>query len=443
MAINRREFLKSNAIAALGALGITGSFSAIGAQSTPKSKSRLVIVGTGMRGITMWGTGVVKNYADYVEMVGLCDINPKRVDFARTQIGENIPTFTDFDEMIRCTRPDKVIVATVDCFHAQYVIRAMELGCDVICEKPFGTDEQQCQAMYDAEKKLGRNIIVTFNARYMPSESKVKELLLAGEIGDVYSIDYNEFLDLDHGASYYRRWHGFKKFNGTLLVTKGGHHFDHINWWLGCDPVEVMAYGDLKKYGRNGPFRHTHCRTCPHKSQCKFYWDITKDDFLMKLYVNCESQDGYLRDGCLYREDLDTYDTNAVIVKYANNVMVTYSLVATAPYEGQRIVINGSKGRIEVRNYLSQPWDVPHRSEIRLTRNFKDSVLIYPDYPQGGHGGADDMLKDHLFIPQTKDELGYRAGSRAGIMSSLVGIAAYKSIESGHQIQIKDLINFG
>lgn len=441
MAINRREFLKANAVAALGAMGITKPLSAFGAEGT--TKSRLAIVGTGRRGVGMWGTGVVNEYSDYVQMVGLCDINPKRVDFARTLIGENIPTFTDFDEMIRCTKPDKVIVTTVDCFHSQYVVRAMELGCDVICEKPFGTDNQQCQTMYDAEKKLGRNIIVTFNARYMPDATKVKELLSAGEIGNVYSIDYNEFLDLNHGASYYRRWHGFKKYNGTLLVTKGGHHFDQINWWLGSDPVEVMAYGDLKKYGHNGPFRHTHCRECPHKSQCKFYWDITKNDFAMKLYVNCESEDGYLRDGCLYRENLDTYDTNAVVVKYANNVMVTYSLVATAPYEGQRIVINGSKGRIEVRNYLRQGWDVPHSSEIRLTRNFKDSVLIYPHHKEGGHGGADEQLKDHIFIPQTKDELGYRAGSRAGIMSSLVGIAAYKSIESGHKIRIKDLINLG
>ena len=50
-----------------------------------------------------------------------------------------------------------------------------------------------------------------------------------------------------------------------------------INWLLDADPVEVSAYGKLNVYGTNGPFRHTNCRPCPHKTQCPFYWDMTRD----------------------------------------------------------------------------------------------------------------------------------------------------------------------
>ncbi|GAI46070.1 unnamed protein product, partial [marine sediment metagenome] len=164
----------------------------------------------------------------------------------------------------------------------------------------------------------------------------------------------------------------------------------------------------------------------------------------MDLYAKCETEDGYLRDGCLYRENIDTYDTNSVLIKYANDCQVTYSLIASAPYEGQRIVLNGSKGRIEVRNYHTQPWQPGHPVEIRLSRNFKDSILMYPgskewgtiaghekagDEAFKGHYNADQSIKKQIFVPGTADVLSFRAGSRAGVMSAIIGIAAYTSIE--------------
>ena len=340
VSMNRREFLGQGAQVTAGV--VAGSLLASCAQQQgaevaqkpvacdgASPKPRIAIVGTGSRCLGTWGPPLEKEYGDRLQIVGLCDPNRKRAEYVSGQFSNDVPVFTNFDKMVRSTKPDTIMVTCVDSFHAKYVVRAMELGCDVICEKPFGTDEKQCQAMHDAQKRHKRNIIVTFNCRYMPGEAKVKELLLAGEIGDVYSINYDELLDLHHGASYFRRWHGYKKFSGTLLVTKASHHFDEINWWLDSEPVEVAAYGDLKKYGRNGPFRHTNCRGCPHKSRCNFYWDITKDKQSMELYVNCESEDGYFRDACLYRKDLDTYDTNTVMIRYANKAMASYNLNAT------------------------------------------------------------------------------------------------------------------
>jgi predicted dehydrogenase len=465
--LTRRDFLRSSSasLAALGTLGLTSSFQA---QAAGTPRTRLAIVGTGVRGIGMWGAPVARDYPDHIEMVGLCDINKKRVEVARRMIGsnisdmdghmrtekpakgsakatgENIPTFTDFDEMVRTVKPERVIVTTMDSAHAKYVIRAMELGCDVICEKPFATDAEQCQAIIEAQKKYKRNVTVTFNARYGSSAVKLKELIRAGEIGELLSVDYAEFLDTDHGASYFRRWHGLKECSGTLLVHKASHHFDELNWWIDSDPLEVTAYGDLRKYGRKGPFRHINCRLCAHKKKCEYYWDITKSQYLMDLYVNCESEDGYFRDGCLYRNAINIYDTMSVQVKYANKVLVTYSLNAGVPCEGQIIVFNGSKGRLELRNYARQPWEVSHTAEIRLMRNFKEDSTYIPISPRSGsHGGSDKLIKDHVFIPGTPDEHGQRAGMRAGIMSAIIGIAGYRSIETGRRIRIDELVDFG
>jgi hypothetical protein len=162
----------------------------------------------------------------------------------------------------------------------------------------------------------------------------------------------------------------------------------------------------------------------------------------MDLYVACEGEDGYFRDGCVYRHAINIYDTMSVQVRYANKVQVTYSLNAGVPLEGQMIVFNGSKGRIEVRNYARQPWEVSAPAEIRVMRNFETESRLLPlTRKEGSHGGSDRLIRDHVFVPETADPLKQRAGSKAGIMSSIIGIAAYRSIERRVPLQIEDLID--
>ena len=435
--MNRREFVREST-AALAATSLLPS----GLSGAPNQrKLRMAIVGTGSRGSFTWGQEVVKGYSDVVEIVGLCDHNPKRVEAARKLIGTTAPTFTDFDRMIREVRPDTVTVTTVDSTHARYIIRAMELGCDVMSEKPLCTDEQQVLAILEAQKKAQKKITVTFNARHGLKDKKVKEMLLQKSIGDLISVDFHEYLDTSHGADYFRRWHRLKENSGTLLVHKASHHFDLANWWLDSAPVSVTASGELKFYGRNNSFRSTHCRVCPHKQQCKFYYDVTRDERYVKLYVECESEDGYLRDGCVWREDINIYDTMSVVVRYENGVLLNYTANAFLPYEGQAISFNGTKGRIDYKEFSGGGFS---SDELRLTRSFGKSEVVTALGAErtGGHGGSDSSLHDLIFRGLPKDDpLGLRADLRAGMMASLIGIAAYRSIERGGQtIKINDLV---
>ena len=254
------------------------------------------------------------------------------------------------------------MVTTVDATHEGCIVKALERGVDVMTEKPMVMDERQCQSVLDAEKRTGRKIVVTFNYRYAPKHQKIKELLLSGAIGRVTSVDFSWYLDTTHGADYFRRWHRLRARSGSLWVHKATHHFDLVNWWLGADPVEVSAVGSLQRYGKQGPFRSTNCRPCPHKSECQYHWDITKSPRLVELYVDCERADGYQRDGCVFKEDVDIPDTMNAVVKYSTGVTMSYSLNTFMPMEGYRIAFNGTKGRLEVRDYERQPWTVPRRA---------------------------------------------------------------------------------
>ena len=435
--MTRRDFI--------GTAGVAISAAALNEPlpAEQSGKLRLAIVGTGERGALDWGQPIMRQFQDAVQVVGLCDINAKRAAAARELMGTNAPTFTNFDEMIRETKPESVLITTIDATHWRYNTRAMELGVDVISEKPLCTDEAQCQAILDTQKRTGRKVTVTFNARHSQQAKGVKQLLMEKAVGDVLSVDYHEYLNTTHGADYFRRWHHLKENSGTLLCHKASHHFDLANWWLDSPPVEVSAWGDLKFYGRNNAFRGTHCRTCPFREQCKFYWDVMKNADYKKLYVDCESEDGYLRDACVWREDTNIYDAMSVRVRYETGAILTYTSNTYLPYEGQSVSFNGTKGRLDAQSFGGGGFV---RNEVRLTRSFGQSELVHDLEEQGGgsHGGEDGSIQELIFRnPGRPDTLHLRADLRAGALSSLIGIAAYRSIERGGMpIRIADLIRF-
>src|SRR5690625_2503730 len=154
----------------------------------------------------------------------------------------------EFDDMIATEKPDIVIVTSVDRTHHTYIVRALELGCDVITEKPMTVDAEKTQEIIDAINKTGNEVRVTFNYRYAPHNTKIREIIRDGVIGDVYSVNFEWALDTQHGADYFRRWHRNKNNSGGLLVHKSTHHFDLVNFWLNTTPDTVYATGGLRFY---------------------------------------------------------------------------------------------------------------------------------------------------------------------------------------------------
>lgn len=437
---SRRQFLTKGTLAVSGAIALP-TFS-IAKTLSKNKKIKAVLVGTGSRGSGTWGKDLVESYSEFVDLVGLCDSNAKRVEVAKGIIGTKAKTYhaDNFDSMIKQQKPDVVIVTTTDCYHVDYICRAMELGCDAVSEKPIATEADQCQLIIDTEKKTGKKVFVGFNVRFMNESMEMKRILSSGELGNIIAIEYHEYLDTQHGASYFRRWHGKIKYSGSLLVHKSSHHFDLINWLLDAEPVDVQAMGKSAYYGPNNTYRGKNCRNCEFTKQCDFYWDMQKDKKSMELYGNCEDVDQYYRDGCVWDDKIDSHDTASVQVSYDNGTQLTYTLNAYLPYEGQYICFSGEKGRLDVRLNSRQPWDTEAPFEFRLTKDRKTTKKwnVYPN--KGGHGGADERVKDMFFMPDQDDPTGQKAGSRAGVLSSMIGIAARKSMETGRKVKINEMI---
>src|SRR5690606_40178438 len=135
--MDRRSFIRYTAAA--GSALMIEPFTPF-AQAGNK-KIKVALVGTGIRGTGLWGDDLIKNFGEAVEFVALCDTNPGRVAYAKKFMKVSCPTFTDYEKLLKETKPDYVIVTTVDAEHHHQIIRALESGIDVITEKPMTTDE--------------------------------------------------------------------------------------------------------------------------------------------------------------------------------------------------------------------------------------------------------------------------------------------------------------
>jgi predicted dehydrogenase len=360
----------------------------------------------------------------------------------------------DFAKMVAELKPDALIVTPPDGFHAEYIVKGLDMGLDVITEKPMTMDAPKAQAILDAVKRNDRHIRVTFNYRYSPFRSQVKELLMSGAIGDVLSVDFHWLLNTVHGADYFRRWHSNKAISGGLMVHKATHHFDLVNWWLSDMPVSVTATGKrefytpemAQRFGLSGA--HERCLTCPETAKCSFYFDLAQDPGLKALYLDNEQYDGYHRDQCVWRPGISIEDTMNVIVGYAGGATLSYSLNAFNAWEGYHIAFNGTKGRLE-HSAVEQAVVAGaagngsgERVTTRIIPMRGPAQEIVPDMGQtGGHGGGDAVLLRDIFDPDSAgDPLIRKADERGGAASCLIGIAADRCFETGQPVSISDLV---
>lgn len=453
----------------------------------PPSAPRYAFVGTGHRA-ELYFAALLGPHSDAGIPAALCDVNTTRMAYyndlwrAARPAADPLPTYhaNEFSRMLDRERPDALVVTTVDSTHHAYIIEALSRGCDVVVEKPLATTAEQCADIAAAAERSDADLVLTFNYRYAPRNSAVKELLSSGAVGDVTSVHFEWLLDTVHGADYFRRWHRVKDNSGGLLVHKASHHFDLVNWWLNAVPQTVSGLGDLRFYGsdnarvRGTGHRHHRSHGAPDAAGDPFALPLAADERLKRLYLDAEHEDGYLRDLDVFGEGITIEDTMAVLVSYANRAMLTYSLTAYAPWEGYRVAINGTAGRLELEVCeRAEAVPAPDRSggdpahagvdasvtahsvhtgagqreetqvrregaELVLQRHWEPAQLIEVPEGSGGHGGGDDRLLHDIFRGAGSDPLGRQAGYIDGIRSVLVGVAANRSLASGKPVALTD-----
>ena len=452
--ISRKKALK-NIIAAIGSPMLAGpllSFTnsvEIGkpapirpiGNSDIKDPVTAITIGAGSRG-NVYGNYAVK-FPNELNIIGVAEPIDIRND--RYAKKHNISKKNRFDTWERIFEQpkfaDAVIITTPDDLHYGPCMKALEMGYDILLEKPIAPTEKECRDILKLQQKNGNIVAVCHVLRYAPYFINLKELMDSGVLGDIISIQHFEPIEHIHMSHSYVRgnWHNSKK-TTPIILAKSCHDLDILRWMIGKKCETISAFGGLKWFrSENAPEGSTArcadgCKvesTCPysalkiyHRDRKRTYvFDFPEDksthgDFILEQLAKTN----YGR--CVYKMENDQPDHYVTSMEFEDGVTVSFSMEAFTSYHGRRTRVMGSLGDI-----VGDMNEFTHTDFLTGKKTKWDiSVEDVKDYENSGHGGGDwALVSDWIRALKNNDSTALSSTLDASIESHIMGFLAEKS----------------
>lgn len=383
-------------------------------------KVKIGIIGLGGRGL-YFGDLFGKNSRS--EVVALSDVNPERLEFARGKWKDSVSYYTNNEEMLSREDIDAVVVATSDNMHKENALEVFKYKKHLLLEKPMAQSIEDCDEIIKAWKEAGSIFMIGLELRYCLLFTQMKDMIDSGEIGDVklgMAID-----NVSVGGNYYYHNRNRRKdFTRSLLLQKGCHTIDLVNWFMGARPVKIYAVGSLAVFGGNEP-NDKRCRDCNEKNTCPY--SVNSEKFVMDYGAVVK-----IDDRCVYAEECDTNDNSQLIISYDNGTSATFTECHFTPEYTREFTFIGTKGKMYglYNNEGNFKIDITHRHTGKVDE-------YRPIYRGGGHGGGDQKIVEDFLdcILEGKNPVSDVIAARD---STAVAAAAEESIEKGVPVEIPE-----
>jgi predicted dehydrogenase len=347
------------------------------------------------------------------QLVAICDRHIRKAEYMIQKCGlTDARVFDSIDALLGGVDCDAVMVTTSDAHHAEVVVPALKAGKYVFCEKPLETTAAKCKAIIAADKKAGGKTFVGFNLRYAPVYVKVKQVIDSGVLGDLLTIQADEFYD--GGRTYFRRWNRFRAEGGGLWITKASHDFDLLYWFAGAQPLEVYATAQKTYYVPKFEAA-MQCRNCKLEATCP---DRAPREASPLVKIREESG-GEPHDLCLYNAPSDTFDHGIATVTFERDIMATYTCNVVAGFSNRRIRVAGTKATVE-GNLAGKGLTLYRRDP-----SAREELPIEVDL-RVGHGGADADVQSSFFA-FARGEAQPKCRPSDAIVPVCMGLAATQS----------------
>lgn len=365
---------------------------------------KLAIIGFGSRGRFAYLPTAIKQ--DGVELVAVCDIKQVRLDEAREKYGltDDQLFLSDEEFFAKGKLADLLFVTTQDKDHYQHAMKALDVGYDLLLEKPIAQSYEQCKEISDKAEKLGRKICICHVLRYAPFFTYIKDVIDSGKIGSVRTISQTENVAYWHYAHSYARgnWKNTKE-STPMLLAKCCHDLDIIYWLVGSPCKAVSSFGSLEYFTpENAPEGSSdRCIGCKYEDTCvysakKFYtgnvgwlannfdekFDSNNPDEVRKMLAKKEVPYG----DCVYKCGNDTVDHQVVNMLFENNATAQLTMTAFSKDCYRELHVHGNKGEIigNMETNLVTINVYGGESETIDIGQFSDGLY--------GHGGGDARL---------------------------------------------------
>ncbi|MGE5268369.1 MAG: Gfo/Idh/MocA family protein [Thiohalocapsa sp.] len=383
---------------------------------TPEQPLRVAIIGLGNRGRMV---GRLVTALDGVEIAALADRSPDRIaEFCQHIAAPSAVVSQEAAELLALPQVDAVFVTVPDYLHREVAEPAFAAGKHVFLEKPLATTMGDARAILAAWRASGKVLQLGYVLRGAPFYRAVRNVVRQGRLGPIRVAALTDQLEVQHGASYRRRWHGQSSHSGGLIVHKACHDLDLVCWLLETRPSHVSSFGGVDTFCRPAPADY--CSQCPEAGECLYV-----DRQLHEQRTPAERADptAYGLDRCVFRSDIDIVDNQVVSFELANGVRGTFALAMQGPLRSERrIMLIGDKGRLD---------GVFEDGSFTLTFNEPEAEpVVWTGGSHGGHGGGDVasvMAFLNACLGRARPPIASPAEALAGLAFALAAEASRKS----------------
>ena len=382
---------------------------------------RLLVLGAGNRGGHAYA-GWTLERPDQATVTAIADPNDERRDVVSAQHAiEARHQFADWRDALAAPGPwDAVIIATPDRHHVDPAIRALELGYDILLEKPIAPTPEGLHRLAAAAQDRPGAITVAHVMRYTPFAQTLRQLLDERRIGELQGIEWAENIAYWHFAHSYVRgnWHRSDT-SSPMVLAKACHDLDMLRWLVGARYTAVSSFGERRHFRiESAPDGSTErcidgcavADTCPYNAE-RFYVEqlagidgppvtaLTVDTSVAGRRKALRETD-YGR--CVYRMDNDVVDHQTASLQFANGVTASLVVSAFTSQNTRQITLMGSHGeitgdlrtgRIETVRFIDVLPRVG-KQQSGAVQVGPPSHSVVEDVAEafGGHSGGDDGI---------------------------------------------------
>ncbi|WP_040978629.1 Gfo/Idh/MocA family protein [Oceanobacillus jeddahense] len=408
---------------------------------------KAILIGAGDRGARAYAPYAL-NYPNELQIVSVADPNDERRNRVKIEheLEESV-CYTSWEALLQeDKKADVAIICTLDRFHYQPTMKALEKGYHVLLEKPMSPDPKECIDMEATAAKYQRQLTICHVLRYTEFWSTIKKVIERGDIGNVASIQLNENVEIMHMSHSFVRgnWSNKEK-SSPMILQKSCHDMDIINFVMGKQCERISSYGSLMHFRKENKPKGAPKRCldgCPIEQECPFHagrYYLGEGRGWAKKFTEDHTNEGIIKalqetdyGKCVYQADNNVVDHQVVNMEFEDGATATFSMSGFTREQTRMVQIMGTKG--EIRGNMAD-----NRISVYDFSTKRESIIKFSK-PIGGHGGGDNnIVRTFLHDIDHYGEQESISSAATSLRSHLMAFAAEESrLNHGQSIHIDD-----
>lgn len=406
-----------------------------------------VLVGAGNRGHFAYGRYALR-HPDQVRFVAVAEPDEgRRLRFAEAHGIPADAQFSSWAELAQRPPLGQMLVnATMDGDHVASGQALLDVGYHMLLEKPIATTPKQCVELVHRAQRLDRVLQIGHVLRYAPFFQAIQEIVAAGRLGEIVSVDWRENLVYWHYAhSFVRgRWSSSER-SSPMILAKCCHDLDLLVWIFGRRCQRVTSFGSLTHFrpDRVGPDVPARCTDgCPIADACPYfaprlYLEGVAGAFALSAVSLDQSRESIrqaLETGpygrCVFRCGNDVVDHQVVALELDGGLTVSLTMQGSSHVEGRTVRIDGLRATLLGNQARNEILLVDHQSSTTET--------IRPALAEGGHGGGDSGVMRAFVAGVRGDDRAVLTSGLESLESHLIAFAAEEARVTGTVVSMPE-----